>query len=167
MATRTLYGFDEDGNKIAVGSYNDAPRITLPSDMTISENCYIQVDGGEQVVGSTWATANAGKTINADTIKFIGKNLGSAYPHYIAFENGPTARVIFAESRIVSDVNFNYEIEGYYGSITTGSSNMITDYIENTSGHPYCRYILLSFTGNTTFSRLTIQTKLIGGGSIN
>ena len=51
MAIRTLYGFDEDGNKIAVGSYDTSVTVTLISDNSAWQESL--TGGGQYEIGAS------------------------------------------------------------------------------------------------------------------
>lgn len=152
MAIKNLYGLTDDGEKVFVGTFNIGKKITLPSYMGISGDCYVQVDDGELIAGDTWATINSGKTINADSIKFIRKDSQAAlYNNYITFMN------------IYSSGNFNYEISKYgESSVESGT----TDSLSSGSRTVYIYYILITFIDDVTFSPDSIAVSRVSYGAL-
>lgn len=88
MAIRTLYGFDEDGNKIAVGSYDPKVIVTINVKNTMNETLTNSVITG------------AGIYNPGDTVTLTAETYCGSANHFYGWQYAGTASVldVFSEA---------------------------------------------------------------------
>jgi len=73
MSIRTIYGFDEDGKKVPIGSYSDSVTVTLDSNISTS----YPLGGGPYT-----SLTGAGQYDIGDSCTIVAPQVASGYPMY-------------------------------------------------------------------------------------